>query len=263
MSESRRGSEGHEHHIPPPIRVVMVDDHPVVRAGIRHLLQGAPDITIIGEASDGSEALRIVARAQPDVLLLDVMLPDMSGVVVAQRVKEEGWPVHILALSAYDDERYILGMLAAGAAGYLIKEEASETITEAVRAVARGEIGWLSRRAIAVLLGRVTDEWQKSQVMPPGPMPDLSARERQVLRLLAHGYENAQIAAALCIAEGTVKNHVTSIYGRIGVRTRAEAVAWAWRHGISETLPSSGVPLTHRESQLGPTESDTAPHMTG
>lgn len=128
-------------------RVILADDHPKVRAGIRNLLEKAPDIEIIGEAGDGEEALRLVEDLSPDVLLLDVEMPLMTGVEVARRLKEEGSSVRILALSAYQDRQYIQGMLANGASGYLTKEEVPEKIVRAVRGVARGEEEWVSRRA--------------------------------------------------------------------------------------------------------------------
>jgi DNA-binding NarL/FixJ family response regulator len=128
------------------IRVALTDDHPKVRASIRHLLEQAMDIVVVGEASDGAEALRLVADLAPDILLLDVEMPGMSGVEVARRLKAAGAPVRVLALSAYDDEQYVGELLATGAAGYLTKDEAPEAIVEAVRGVARGEKGWFSRR---------------------------------------------------------------------------------------------------------------------
>ena len=128
-----------------PIRVALADDHAAIRTGVRNRLETAPDIVVVGEASDGAEALRMVEELAPDVLLLDVEMPGMTGVEVASRLQARGSPVRILALSAYDDEQYISGMLANGAAGYLTKEESLERVAEAVRGVARGETDWLMR----------------------------------------------------------------------------------------------------------------------
>jgi DNA-binding NarL/FixJ family response regulator len=218
-----------------PIRVVLADDHPVVRSGIRTLLEKAPDIAVIGEASDGYEALRLVAELQPDVLLLDMELPRMMGLEVAQRLQAEGSPVRILVLSAYDDEQYIFGLLSSGAVGYMTKDEALSNLIDAVRGVAQGEAGWLSRRATARVMQR--------KLAGTKPATDqaalLSARERQVIQLVARGYPNEQIAETLNISDGTVKNHVTNIYGKLGVRTRAEAVAWAWKQGLVDDQASS------------------------
>ncbi|WP_081752840.1 response regulator [Kallotenue papyrolyticum] len=214
------------------IRVLLVDDHPVVRAGIRSLLEKAPDITIIGEANTGKEALRLIEELMPDIVVLDIKLPDLSGVEVARCLQARAVPVRILALSAYDDEEYIFSLLACGAAGYLTKDEASQTIVEAVRGLAHGQEGWLSRRATAKLLRR--------QLCKPAAAEQplqLSAREHEVLRLVARGYDNQAIAERLHICEGTVKNHVTNIYSKLGVRTRAEAVARAWETGLVKDEP--------------------------
>ena len=127
-------------------RVVLADDHAGLRSSIRTILERAPDIAVIGEASDGLQALRLVEALAPDVLLLDMEMPGLKGVEVAQRLKAAGSPVRILALSSYDDKQYILGSLANGALGYLVKEEAPEKIVAAVRGVARGERGWVSQR---------------------------------------------------------------------------------------------------------------------
>jgi len=127
-------------------RVVLADDHAIVRAGIRRILRSAPDIEVIGEASDGAEALQLVTQLKPDVLLLDMEMPVLNGVVVARLLKAAQSRVRILALSAYDDEQYIVGLLENGAAGYLTKEEVPKTIIEAVRGIAQGDIGWMSER---------------------------------------------------------------------------------------------------------------------
>lgn len=214
--------------MPVSIRVVLADDHPVVRRGIRSLLEQAPDVAVVGEASDGAEALRLVETLAPDVLLLDMEMPGLSGVDVARRLHAAEAPVRVLALSAYDDEQYIFGLLDSGAAGYLTKDEAPTTIVEAVRGVAHGEEGWISRRAAAKIVHRRRHALEAATA-------SLSDREREVLRLVARGLSNSEIADTLFIAEGTVKNHVTHIYAKLDLRTRAEAVAWAWQHGLVET----------------------------
>jgi DNA-binding NarL/FixJ family response regulator len=133
------------------IRVVLADDHIVLRMGIRNLLSRSEEITVIGEAGNGIEALRQVAELQPDVLILDMEMPELDGPEVARRLRAMNSPVRILALSAYNEKHYILSMLEQGAAGYLIKDEAPEVIVEAVRGVARGEQGWLSRKVAAIV----------------------------------------------------------------------------------------------------------------
>ncbi len=188
------------------------------------MLERAPDMKVVGEADDGPMALRIVAQLQPDVLLLDMEMPGMPGLEVARQLAAEDHPVRVLALSAYDDEQYIFGLLDIGASGYLTKDEAPTTILDAVRGVAKGEDGWISRRVAEKLVRRRSRR--------ATPADDLSEREREVLRELGLGKNNREIADALFIAEGTVKNHVTHIYEKLGLRTRAEAVAWAWQHGV-------------------------------
>ena len=209
----------------PSIRIVLADDHPVVRRGIRSMLEKASDLVVVGEAGGGEEALRLVDHLAPDVLLLDMEMPDISGLEVARRLLADGSPVHVLALSAYDDEQYIFGLLDHGAAGYLTKDEAPSTIVEAVRGVARGEKGWISRRVANKLVRR-------KRMALEAATSALSDREREVLRLMGRGYNNTRIAETLFISEGTVKNHVTHIYDKLNLRTRAEAVAWAWQHGL-------------------------------
>jgi len=130
-------------------RVVVADDHAAVRAGIRRILRQAPDIEIAGEASDGAQALRLVAELAPDVLLLDMEMPGMNGVDVARQLKAAQSPVRILAVSAYDDEQYVYGLLASGAAGYLLKEDAPTTLVDAVRSISSGQHGWISTRVAA------------------------------------------------------------------------------------------------------------------
>jgi DNA-binding NarL/FixJ family response regulator len=210
---------------PSPIRIVLADDHPVVRSGIRTMLEKAADFVVVGEASNGLDALALVEQLAPDVLLLDMEMPGMAGLDVARRLHTNGSPVRVLALSAHDDEQYIFGLLDHGASGYLTKDEAPSTIIEAIRGVAHGEDGWISRRVAGKLV-------QRKRMTLEAATAALSDRERDVLRLMGHGYDNIHIAETLFISEGTVKNHVTHIYSKLNLRTRAEAVAWAWQHGL-------------------------------
>ena len=209
------------------IRVVLADDHPVVRGGIRTLLEKAPGVTVVGEASSGREALGLVEKLAPDVLLLDMEMPGGTGLEVARWLQERAASVKVLALSAYDDEEYIFGLLDSGAAGYLTKDEAPDIIIEAVQGVARGEEGWISRRVASKIVSRKRTALKAATTT-------LSDRELEVLKLMARGDGNPLIAETLFISEGTVKNHVTRIYAKLDLRTRAEAVAWAWQHGLME-----------------------------
>lgn len=215
-----------------------------MRGGFRHLLEKAPDITVVGEACTGREALRLVGDLAPDVLVLDIQMPDLSGVEVAQHLHDTGAPVRVLVLSAHDEDDYITRMLSCGVAGYLTKDEAVESIAGAVRGVAHGETSWfslgLTAKAVRDKYAPTRSEPEKAaretdgQTPPePGLLTPLNAREQQVLRLLARGYRNTQIAEQLYLCKGTIKNHVMNIYDKIDVSTRAEAVTWAWRHGYA------------------------------
>lgn len=199
--------------------VVLADDHPMVRTGIRNLLKGAPDIQVVGEASNGEEALLLVEQLTPDVLLLDMEMPLLKGVDVARRLHNTGSQVRILALSAYDDKQYILGMLSSGAAGYLTKEEAPDAIVEAVRGVARGEEGWLSK-SVAEQVGVWKEETGLRSVSP-------TPRELEALRLVMDGKTNMEIAQEMGISKKTVEKHLSSAFLKLGVNSRVEAVEYA------------------------------------
>jgi DNA-binding NarL/FixJ family response regulator len=206
-----------------PTSVVLVDDHPVVRAGIRNLLEKAADIIVIGEASTGPEALKIVSDLNPDVLLLDMELPGISGSEVASQLQKSGTGTKILALSAHDDRQYIQELLANGASGYLIKEEVPEAIVEAVRGVSRGEKGWVSRRVAAQMSTWMGEENQ--------PRSGLTTREIQVLQSVVAGKTNQEIGLTLGISEKTVEKHLEGIFGKLGVASRVEAAVRAVREG--------------------------------
>jgi DNA-binding NarL/FixJ family response regulator len=205
------------------IRVVLADDHPIVRTGIRSLLQSAHDIEVVAEATSGIEALNRVEELQPDILLLDMEMPGMSGVDVAKRLKAAKSHVRVLALSAYDDTQYVRNLLANGAAGYLTKEEAPEMIIDAVRGVARGEEGWLSRRAVATMSAWTRESHSTNE---------LSERELDVLRLVVAGKTNQEIGLALQISEKTVEKHVGALLAKMKVASRVEAAVQAVQRNL-------------------------------
>jgi two-component system response regulator DegU len=205
-------------------RVVLADDHPIVRAGIRRLLEKAADIEVVGEASDGIEALHLVEDLDPDVLLLDVEMPGLRGTEVARRLQVTGSPVHILALSSYDDEQYIRGMLASGAAGYLTKEEAPQTLVHAVRRVARGEQGWISQQVAAHIA-----DWGQEKTSKE---ISLTGQEKEVLRLVVAGTTNQEIGEALGLSEKKVEQHLQGLLAKLGVASRLEAVMRAVQEGL-------------------------------
>lgn len=209
------------------IRVTIADDHPVVRAGIRTMLGKAPDLGVVGEIEDGSQVEAQTCRWKPDVLVLDVNMPGLDAIATTRRLTEQLPGLRILVLTAYDDEAYVTGLLSAGATGYLLKEEALDTLVAAIRAVARGE-SWLSQRIAGRLARRVISHMRAEEVDP------LSQREREVLRLLALGLSNDEIGERLFISKRTVQNHVSSIYGKLSLTSRAEAVLYAIRHSLVE-----------------------------
>jgi two-component system response regulator DegU len=205
-------------------RVVLADDHPIVRAGIRRLLEKAADIKVVGEASDGIEALHLVEDLDPDVLLLDVEMPGLRGTEVARRLQVAGSSVHILALSSYDDEQYIRGMLASGAAGYLTKEEAPQTLVHAVRRIARGEQGWISRRVAAQMA-----DWNQGK---PSKGISLTGQEKEVLQLVVAGKTNHEIGEALGLSEKKIEQHLQGVLAKLGAASRMEAAIGAVHEGL-------------------------------
>jgi len=213
--------------------VVIVDDHPIVLAGMRTILSATPDITVVAEGVSGADALRLVAKQQPDVLVLDVNLPDINGVEVMRQLRAQGTATAILILTVHNDSETIFGLLESGAAGYVLKDEALESLVSAVRAVARGE-SWLSpevtRRVVHRAVGQVTPLTERV------PLP-LTPRETEVLCLLAQGLDNAAIAKRLVMTTRTVQNHVSSIYSKLGVASRTEAALMAIRHGLVQVSP--------------------------
>jgi DNA-binding NarL/FixJ family response regulator len=206
------------------IRVLLADDHPIVRSGMYELLQHADDIIVVGQASTGHEAMQLVAELAPDVLLLDMELPGMNGLEVAAQLRANNASVQVLALSAYNDQPYIVGVLARGAAGYLTKDEAPQMIVEAVRGVARGEQGWLSRRASAQLVAH-TREGEVKQ-------PTLTPRELEVMRLVVDGKKNQEIGVTLQISEKTVQKHLGEVFTKLGVGSRVQAAVYVVRNKL-------------------------------
>ncbi len=217
------------------IRVLLVDDHPALRVGLRVLLEQA-GIPVIGETGSGREALALIADLQPDVVVLDCQLPDWEGTAVAMEIKRRGLPTRVLALSSYSDTRYVRAMIDAGAAGYLLKDEAPERIVEAVRAAAWGESLWTTEHVLRA------QRWQEEV---KARWEQLTRREREVLQLVAAGKGNQQIACELKVQEKTVEYHVTNILGKLGVRSRAEAIVWMKDSGLErDTRAIRGIPST-------------------
>jgi DNA-binding NarL/FixJ family response regulator len=214
---SAQTSDGH-------IRVVLADDHPALRIGLRVLLEQAPDIAVVGEAGDGREALKQIVALEPAVAVIDCRLPALSGSEVAAELQRREIATRTLALSAYREDAYVRGMIDAGAVGYLLKEEAPDVIVAAVRAVARGE-GWFSPPVASLLV----------QALHSGAArpPHLTQREHAVLQLVGRGGTNKHIAAALRVTERTVEFHIGNLLQKLGVSSRVELALWAKDHGVS------------------------------
>jgi len=210
------------------IRVALADDHPVARAGLRSILGAASETELVGEAENGLDALSMARNLKPDVLLLDIQMPKMSGVEVAQKLRAEQPETKIIALSAFDDREYIYGILSSGAAGYLTKDEANDVTLLAAIHFVLGEDGPFISDRLAGQLVRM----QVREVAFDELMASLSDREQEVLQLVAKGLNNNAIGEALFIAPHTVKNHISHIRDKLGVRTRAELIAWAWEHRV-------------------------------
>ena len=207
------------------IRVVIADDHPIVRSGIRAELSRHPEFEVVGEALNGDEALRLARELRPDVLILDINMPGMRAVKVLQEVKREADACRVLVLTAYGDTATVLGIIKAGANGYLLKDEDSTAIPEAIRAILAGET-WLSRSVSGHLVTIVRGE--KNAHLGG----ELTAREKEVLKLLGEGSTNKEIAAVLHTSEKTIEFHVSNILDKLGARSRVEAVIWAKEHGL-------------------------------
>ena len=205
------------------ISVVIADDHPVARKGAYNLLSKAEDIKVVGEAGNGVEVLHLVKTLSPDVLLLDMEMPDLTGTEVARQLQAAKSPVRILALSAHNDKEYIKGLLTCGAAGYLLKEEVAQTIVEAVRGVANGESGWLSRCIAAQMVA-----WSQKETKETA----LTERELDVLKLVVKGKTNQEIGISLGISEKTVEKHLDGVFSKLGVRSRVEAAVLAVREAL-------------------------------
>ena len=205
------------------IHVILADDHPVVRAGIRTLLDRADDIHVVAETDNGDGVLSLVEEHQPDVLILDIEMPGLSGLEVAQQLQKRQLPTRVLALSAHADIRYIDHILANGAFGYLVKEEAPHMIIAAVRGVAAGEQGWMSRQAAAEMSALLRRAENGTELTP---------REQEVLKLIAAGKSNQEIALKLHISESTVEKHLGSVYAKLGVGSRVEAAVYAIRNNL-------------------------------
>ena len=203
------------------IRVLLADDHPALRVGLRVLLDRAENIIVVDEVDDGEAALAVIEASSPDVAVLDCQLPGIDGVTVAVKIQQRELKIRVLALSAYDDDRYLAGMMTAGAVGYLLKNEAPSQIVAAVQAAMHGDTLWTPEQIARV------EQW-RAEVAEV--RESLTSREREVLALVTEGLSNKEIAQALTVTVRTTDFHVSNILRKLGVISRVEAAVWAKEH---------------------------------
>lgn len=218
------------------IRILLADDHVVVRAGTRQLLTRQPDLEVVGEASNGQEAVDLTAELAPDVVVMDVRMPGMSGVDATRKVKESHPDVAVLVLSAHDDDEYVFALLQAGANGYLLKTAEAEELVKAIRTVMRGEL------ALApTVAGKVVSQFTSGKALPDvlthiqNDYGGLTEREMDILRLVGKGLTNKEIGRDLYISDRTVQAHLSNIFAKLDVSSRTEAVMHAVRQGWIST----------------------------
>ncbi len=218
------------------IRVVLADDHGLVRRGIISLLAEAAGIEVVGEASDGQEAVERARELMPDIILMDVSMPKMNGLEATRRIKQVLPYVRIVMLTVSEEDRDLIEAVKSGAQGYLLKKLEPHTLADTLRGVMRGEAP-LSR----VMAGRLLAEMAKRQGAPAASQAEtgLSPREREILSLLSQGKSNKEIAAASGLAENTVKNHLKNILEKLHLENRVQAAMYAFRHGLTEQPPDS------------------------
>lgn len=209
------------------INILIVDDHSVVRQGVRAFMETQPDINVVGEAESGEEAVQLAVEHAPDVVLMDLVMPGMDGVEATRQVKQVSPRTQIIVLTSYHQDEYIFPAIRAGALSYLLKDVGPEELVEAVRRAARGEVVLHPRVA-----ARVVQELHGARQSTPNPFTELSDREMEVLRLIATGLSNAEIAEQLVISEKTVKSHVSNILSKLHLADRTQAAVYAWREGV-------------------------------
>ena len=209
------------------IRVIVADDHSVVREGTRRILEQYSDLEVVGEGADGNEALELIRRLRPDVAILDIRMPGMSGIEVVRGMRELSVQTKAVMLSAYDDDEYIMALMEAGATGYILKTARASELVDAVRRVHQGEP--VLHPSIAVKVARLWERSRAEKTMAPSQQ--LTAREREVLELAAKGLRNKAIADSLVLSVRTVEGHVNSILTKLGVSSRVEAVLYAVSRG--------------------------------
>ena len=210
------------------IRILLADDHAVFRDGLRKLLENANDIAIVGEASNGNEALDLLAKLKPDILLLDLRMPPKDGLAVLEEVNFDFLPTKVIVLTAAEDDRDVIRAMRRGARGVVLKQSASDLLLKSIRKVHAGEI-WLDNRVTAEVIKAFS---KSAEVGPRHQKPLLSDREKQIIELVAQGYRNREIGEKLFISGHTVKNHLHNIFDKLGVSDRLELAIYAIHHRL-------------------------------
>jgi NarL family two-component system response regulator LiaR len=209
------------------ITVLLVDDHAMVRQGVRAFLVTQGDITVVGEAGSGEEAIKLAAQHIPDVILMDLIMPNMDGVEATRRVKQVSPRSQVVVLTSYHEDEHIFPALKAGALSYILKDVSAEELASAVRKAAAGEAVLHPRVA-----ARIIKELQGRREEALNPFTELSERELEVLKLIADGMSNAEMAAKLVLSEKTIKGHVSNILSKLHLADRTQAAVYAWREGV-------------------------------
>ncbi|MBP2708276.1 response regulator transcription factor [Microbispora sp. RL4-1S] len=237
-----------------PIRLLIADDQPLVRSGLRATFDPVADLRVVGEAHNGREAVRLCRALRPDVVLMDVNMPQMGGIEATWNILAAEWSasVKVLILSMYDRDEYVFEALRAGASGFVLKDTPTEGLVDAVRTVATGD---------ALLAPSVTrrliEEFARRPVLSPSAAPELvglTDRELDVFRLLVRGYRNEDMAQMLRLGQSTVKSHVQHLYQKLGVRDRVQVVIYAYEHGLvqpGQVAPAEDIPMPQRVGSYG------------
>jgi DNA-binding NarL/FixJ family response regulator len=212
-------------------RVVIADDQALVRGGFRMILDAKEDMEVVGEAGDGAEAVALTERERPDVVLMDVRMPDMDGIEATRRIVSSGSSARVVVLTTFDADEYVFAALRAGASGFMLKDVRPAELVDAIRVVAGGD-ALLAPSVTRRLLDRFADTLPGPDAAPPADLGELTEREVEVLRLVALALSNAEIAARLVLTEATVKTHVSSVLRKLGLRDRVQAVVLAYDVGL-------------------------------
>jgi DNA-binding NarL/FixJ family response regulator len=220
------------------IRVLLCDDQALVRSGFRMILEARDDLEVVGEAEDGQQAIDLAASTAPDVVLMDVRMPNLDGIEATRRLVQSGSAAQIIVLTTYDLDEHVYAAIRAGASGFLLKDVQPVQLVDAIRVVAAGD-ALLSPSVTRRLLERFARALPEREEPPPGSLADLTEREMEVLRLLANGLSNAELAERLFVSEATVKTHVSNLLHKLGLRDRVQAVILAYEAGLVRPGSSS------------------------